>query len=51
MKENILSANCGSLILQQFTIGNPSISAALDLYDADNDMGKLVDTLQCVVKN
>ena len=28
------------------TQGNPSINAALDIYDVDHDMGDLVETLQ-----
>ena len=46
VKENILSLDVGDAILKQFAMGNPVIGAALDVYDRDNDMGQLVDTLQ-----
>lgn len=46
VKEGILSARIGEAIMKQFSVGNPVIGAALDVYDRDNDMGQLVDTLQ-----
>lgn len=46
VKESILSSEIGNAIMKQFAMRNPVISAALDVYDRDNDMGQLVDTLQ-----
>lgn len=49
VKENILSAHAGAVVMQQFGQKNPVIGAALDVYDQSNDMGQLVDTLLEVV--
>ena len=51
VKENIISNGAGKIIMQQFTSGNPVISTALDIYDQENDMAQLVDTLQQLVEN
>ncbi len=49
VKENILSAHAGAVVMQQFGQKNPVIGAALDVYDQSNDMAQLVDTLLEVV--
>lgn len=49
VKESILTNNAGKVLLEQFIHGNNVINAALDVYDADNDMAKLVETLQTFV--
>ncbi len=51
IKESIISRNDGKIILQEFAAGNPVISAALDVYDRDNDMAQLVESLQQMVEN
>jgi hypothetical protein len=51
VKESIITQNAGKVILREFSTGNPVISTALDLYDLDNDMAQLVDTLQQLVEN
>ena len=49
-KEGIIQDWEGQQIMRQFQLGNTVISAALDIYDLDNDMAELVDTLQRVAK-
>jgi hypothetical protein len=51
IKESIISRNDGKIILQEFAAGNPVISTALDVYDRDNDMAQLVESLQQMVEN
>lgn len=51
IKENILSKADGRIVLQEFVAGNPVVSSALDLYDRDNDMAVLVESLQLMVEN
>jgi hypothetical protein len=50
-KESIISREDGAAILKLFARGSPVINAALDVYDLNNDMGDLVETLQQVVDN
>ena len=50
-KEGIIRDDEGKQILKLFAEGNTIISAALDIYDLDNDMAELVDTLQSVARN
>lgn len=51
IKENIVDAKSGAKLLSLFKgpNGDAVINAALDVYDVDNDMADLVDTLQRVV--
>jgi hypothetical protein len=49
VKENILNKSAGRVILQEFAGNNPVITTALDIYDQDNEMGKLVESLQQLV--
>lgn len=51
VKENIIAKPHGRIILQEFAAGNPVISTALDIYDRDNDMAQLVESLQQMVEN
>lgn len=51
VKENIIAKPDGKVILQEFAAGNPVISTALDIYDRDNDMAQLVESLQQMVEN
>lgn len=51
IKENILSKADGRIVLQEFVAGNPVVSSALDVYDRDNDMAVLVESLQLMVEN
>lgn len=50
MKENILTSRHGAAILKLFSEGSAVISAALDVYDRDSDLGHLVQTLQVAVE-
>ncbi len=49
VKESILTNQAGKILLEEFNRGNNVINAALDVYDVDNDMAKLVETLQTFV--
>lgn len=51
VKENIISRPDGAIIMKQFADNNPIVSTALDLYDTNNDMAKLVEALQQMVDN
>lgn len=51
VKENIISRQDGAIIMKQFADNNPIVSTALDLYDTNNDMAKLVEALQQMVDN
>jgi hypothetical protein len=51
VKENILSARQGSSVMKQFSEGSAVISAAIDVYDRDSDLGHLVQTLQNAVEH
>lgn len=51
VKENIISRQDGGIIMKQFADNNPIVSTALDLYDTNNDMAKLVEALQQMVDN
>jgi len=46
IKENIIKPNDGSKLRNLYHVKDPVISAALDVYDLDSDIGELVDTLQ-----
>jgi len=49
VKESILSSSEGTSIMKRFAEGNPAIKTALDMYDKNNDMAVLVETLQRTV--
>ena len=51
IKENIVDGKNGARLMELFksTKGDAVINAALDVYDVDNDMAELVDTLQRVI--
>ena len=51
IKENIVDGKSGARLMELFksTTGDSVINAALDVYDVDNDMAELVDTLQRVI--
>ena len=46
VKESILTSKQGAVIMKHFGEGNALISAAIDVYDRDSDLGQLVQTLQ-----
>jgi hypothetical protein len=49
-KEDVLSSSEGQLLTDLFEKGDDVINAALDVYDLDNDMAELADTMQRVVQ-
>ena len=49
VKESLLSHEDGSTLMALFSKDSPVIHAAMDVYDLDNDLGELVDTLQRTV--
>jgi len=51
IKESIVDSTSGAKLMELFrsSKGDSVINAALDVYDVDNDMAELVDTLQRVV--
>ena len=49
VKESLLSQAHGSKLLGLFGKDSPVINAAMDVYDLDNDLAELVDTLQRAV--
>lgn len=51
VNENILEKSDGAILLRKFEEGSEVINAAIDVYDVDNDMSELVETLQRVVVN
>lgn len=51
VKESIIGARDGNLILKMFASGNAEISAALDVYDRTSNMAELVEALQLIVAN
>ena len=50
-KESIISETDHSTLLRLFSANNDVLHAALDVYDLDNDMAELVDTLRNIVSN
>ena len=46
IKENIIRPDDGSRLRNLYSVKDAVISAALDVYDLDSDIGELVDTLQ-----
>ena len=51
IKEDIIAAATGSLLLSLFRSRHPEIMAALDVYDANSDMALLVFSLQVHLLN
>jgi len=51
IKESIVDSKSGARLMELFrsSQGDSVINAALDVYDVDNDMAELVDTLQRVI--
>jgi hypothetical protein len=49
VKEGIMVDAHGGKLLSLFQHGNQVVKAALDVYDMDNDMAELVDTLQRLI--
>ena len=50
VKENILSSRQGNAVMKLFSDGSSVISAAIDVYDRNSDLGHLVQTLQNAVE-
>ena len=50
-KESIISETDHSTLLRLFSANNDVLHAALDVYDLENDMAELVDTLRNIVSN
>ena len=49
-KEGIITTNDSNILLNEFQKGSITVNAALDVYDLDNNMAELVDTLQRTAK-